>query len=301
MKRIAILIVVILSQASIAAYAQDITLSKRNISLSQLFDEIKKQTGYDFLYNPKVLQKANPVDVETVKTPLRTVLDHCFANQPLTYTIDQHTIIIREKPPAAITTFPTIAGSVLIKGKKPIGNASVFLSNATIGGKTDADGKFRLDNVKPGSYDLVVSVVGYETNHQAVNISDRDINLPDIEIVPKTIGLNEVVIKSRRDVYRDRNYYWFQQAFLGSTDLANECKILNPDVLDFDYNDTAKTLKASSDDFLIIENKALGYRIKYLLADFSCDNAIGNIKYSGSVLFENMKGSAAQERAWAKK
>jgi len=75
---------------------------------------------------------------------------------------------------------------------------------------------------------------------------------------------------------------------------------LNPEVLDFDYDEATSTLRASSDDrFLIIENDALGYKIRYLLDDFTYNDS--DLKYNGSVLFEPMHGTPSQERYWEKK
>lgn len=298
MKSIAILTTLIFSLA-LSAHGQDITLSKRNILLSQLFDEIKKQTDYDFLYNPKILQKAKPVDVEAIKTPLRTVLDNCFANQPLTYTIDQRTIIVKEKQ-AARGGYSMISGRVTNNDKKPVANASVFLNNGTIGGQTDTTGYFRLDNVKQGKYDLVVSIVGFETYHQPINITGENISLLDIELIPKVIGLQEVIIKPHNDKSHAINLYNFKRQFLGGTYLADHCDIVNPEVLDFDYDDTKHTLRASSDNqFLIIANNALGYRMRYLLEDFIYNKSV--VKYNGSVFFEPMHGSPSQENRWSKK
>ncbi|GAC1556842.1 MAG: hypothetical protein NVS3B13_19230 [Mucilaginibacter sp.] len=50
----------------------------------------------------------------------------------------------------------TISGRILNQADtRPLSNASVFLSNATIGDKTAINGSFLLQNVKPGKYDLV--------------------------------------------------------------------------------------------------------------------------------------------------
>ena len=69
-------------------------------------------------------------------------------------------------PIQALACF-TITGKVLNKAdKKPVENVSVFLSNATIGDKTAADGSFTLHNVKSGKYDLVVTDIAFETYSQ---------------------------------------------------------------------------------------------------------------------------------------
>ncbi|WP_428327617.1 carboxypeptidase regulatory-like domain-containing protein [Mucilaginibacter sp.] len=187
---------------------------------------------------------------------------------------------------------------------KPVANASVFLSNTTIGGKTGADGSFKLLNVKPGKYELVVSVVGFDNFTQTLTVNSSDLNLADITIYPKVIALNEVTVKPNTDPNRQRNYDWFKDEFLGKTALARECRIVNPEVLDLEYNERSGVLTASAVDFLIIRNNALGYNIKYLLKTFTLNNADEQNKalsYAGIIQMEPMKGSTEEQEQWQKR
>ncbi len=196
----------------------------------------------------------------------------------------------------------TISGRILNQADtKPVANASVFLSNATIGDKTAADGTFTLRNVNAGKYELIVSIIGFDAFKQTITVGYKDIVLPDITIFPKTISLSQVTIKPRDDPDWAKYYLLFREAFIGTSDLASDCKILNPHVLDFDYDEAKNTLKATSYDFLEIENAALGYKIRYLLTDFTLDNTAKTLFYKGSVFFENMKGSASQQEGWQRR
>jgi hypothetical protein len=63
----------------------------------------------------------------------------------------------------------TISGRLLNQADtKPLPNASVFLNNTSAGNKTAADGTFVLHNVKPGKYELIVSIIGFETYTQPI-------------------------------------------------------------------------------------------------------------------------------------
>jgi hypothetical protein len=206
--------------------------------------------------------------------------------------------------PAALFGQVAITGKVVNHaGGKPLASASVYLNNATIGNKTATDGTFILRNVKPGKYELLVSIIGFETYRQPLSIENSNLALPVISLKPKTILLNEVRINPVADPKRDKYYEVFKDEFLGSSWRADECKILNPELLDLDYNDTSKTLTASSVDALEVDNGALGYKIKYWLTGFVKDNQVENnekIKYWGSALFEEMNGTASQEQRWQK-
>lgn len=197
-----------------------------------------------------------------------------------------------------------ISGKVINQANgEPVGSASIFLSNATIGTKTSNDGSFTLNKVKTGKYNLVVSIIGFESYHQVVIVNNIGITLPDIHIIPKTISLMEVKIKPQNNANRQRNIQLFINEFIGTSALARECKLINPDILDVDFDEATNTLTASSVDFLVIENRGLGYRLKYLLADFFNNrNYYGSLKthFEGSVLFENLTGTPAEEKRWKK-
>lgn len=166
-----------------------------------------------------------------------------------------------------------ISGRVLNQDdKKPLSNVNVFLSNATIGSKTAVDGSFTLLRIKPGKYELIASIVGFETYHKTITVSRSNVEMADIALLPKTIALKEVSIKYHKDPMREKYYEWFKPEFLGTSVLAQNCKILNPGIIDLTYDETNNKLTASTDDFLEIENDALGYKLKYLLTNFSFEN-----------------------------
>ncbi|SDP04881.1 CarboxypepD_reg-like domain-containing protein [Mucilaginibacter sp. OK268] len=207
--------------------------------------------------------------------------------------------------PVSLSAQVTITGRVVnTADKNPVADASVFLNNSVIGNKTLNDGSFRLFNVKNGKYDLVVSCVGYKTYHQDVTVSNNNIVMSEIALVTNVNELSEVKIKvTKPEPAHRRNRFLriFTSEFFGHTKNASECTILNPEQLDFDYDEKSDKLKATSSDFLIIENKALGYRIKYLLVSFLADPRNGIVAFTGSSLFEVMTGTSEQEITWQKK
>ncbi|MGZ3767484.1 MAG: carboxypeptidase regulatory-like domain-containing protein [Mucilaginibacter sp.] len=207
--------------------------------------------------------------------------------------------------PCTVIAQFTISGKVLNHDDaSPVANVSVFLNNATIGDKTTVDGIFTLRNVTPGKYDLIVSIVGFSTYSQPITVSNANIILPVINLHPKVIALHEVKIKFKEDPERQRNIDLFKNEFLGTSELAKECKIMNPELLDLNFDQQAQTLTAKSSDFLIIENNALGYRVKYLLSDFMLNSYDPNAKqflYEGVVLFEELKGTPVQKAQWEKR
>ena len=120
-------------------------------------------------------------------------------------------------------------------------------------------------------------------------------------LIPKITSLDEVTIKvkkTHRKNYFDIYYPQFKKEFLGTSVLAYNCNILNPEMLNLEFNDQTNQLTATSSDFLKIDNPDLGYEVKYLLVNFSLNVITRELHYDGPVQFTEMKGTPAQERNW---
>src|SRR5476649_480015 len=191
----------------------------------------------------------------------------------------------------------SVTGRVLNKADaKPVSNASVFINNTTFGDKTADDGSFILRNLKPGRYELIISIIGFDTYKQTLIIDAGDVKLPGIKIQARVMALKEVTVKASGNTYRDIYYNRFRDEFLGRSSLAQETKIRNPESLYFDFDEKTNALTASSSGFLEVENDALGYKISYLLTNFTLSNestAQKEVHYEGSVMFTEMNGTPA--------
>ncbi|GAA4085274.1 hypothetical protein GCM10022392_02600 [Mucilaginibacter panaciglaebae] len=145
----------------------------------------------------------------------------------------------------------------------------------------------------------MVTSIGFEDFTKKIQVGDGPVNV-EVELEPKTIQLREVNISTTAKADWKRNFEQFKKDFLGSDNNAKLCQILNPDVIYFTYHKKVLTLEAETDKFLVIDNKALGYRVKFLLKDFKSDGIAEIISYGGERLFEELPGSKAQQKAWQK-
>jgi len=208
-------------------------------------------------------------------------------------------LLILLLPVMALAQDGTITGKVTSADlQMPLAKASVFLSNATYGTSTETDGSFALRGLKPGQYELVVSYVGYDSYHKTLMVGASPINL-NIEMHLKSIGLTEISVSAHK--FSKENYAMFLKYFLGTSANARQCKILNPKVIDLNYRKNDKILEGHSDDFIIIENRALGYRLKYLLEEFKFDGVENIVSIGGQPLYEDLPGSKSQLAKWKAK
>lgn len=191
----------------------------------------------------------------------------------------------------------SISGTVRDE-KETIPGAAIYLSGTKISTITNTEGKFTIAKLPAGNYDILVQVVGYLPYSKSLVISDKSVNM-DVLLTSNPVMLNEVVIKP--DPNRLAYLNLFKEFFIGRTPNAQDCKILNSEVLLIDYDKQRRVLSVSSNDFLIIENKALGYRIKYMLQNFEYDYRTRIVYFAGFPFFEEMKGSKSKINRWNKK
>lgn len=93
---------------------------------------------------------------------------------------------------SAQSTGGTIKGIVTSAGK-PVA-ANVALTEIQKGAPTNADGKFSISGIKPGTYHLVVSAVGFSSHRQKVVIGESELLTLDIQLEPKREELEQVVV-----------------------------------------------------------------------------------------------------------
>ncbi|MEJ2881954.1 carboxypeptidase-like regulatory domain-containing protein [Pedobacter sp. GR22-6] len=191
--------------------------------------------------------------------------------------------------------FLSITGVVSDAQGKPLVAATVFIDGSKKITATNELGQFRFTELNPGTYKVVVNMVGYHSVKQTVNLEKTSKALM-ITLKVKEFALKEVVIKSNSE--RAAFLELFISNFLGNTENAVACEILNTEILDFVNDKKTGLLEATSDDFLIIINKNLGFRIKYLLRAFRYNRQTRVASYDGEVIFEQLEGSASAETQW---
>ncbi|TPN87633.1 TonB-dependent receptor [Aquimarina algicola] len=101
--------------------------------------------------------------------------------------------------------FGEIFGNVTDQKGQPILGASVFLEGTEKGAQTDFDGNYRIENITPGSYNLIVSYVGFETQTKFNLIVRSKGTLPsNFTLAASTESLDEVVISNANKISRPR-------------------------------------------------------------------------------------------------
>ncbi len=104
---------------------------------------------------------------------------------------------------------PAFAHNAALRGqvqdaatRQPLRAATVQLSGTEKRTVTDAFGQFRFENLPEGSYELVISFVGFETLRQAVILKENETADLRLSLQPGAVLLDEVSVRSEGGVER---------------------------------------------------------------------------------------------------
>lgn len=180
----------------------------------------------------------------------------------------------------------------------PLQGASVFAQNTTRGTVSGSDGEFSLALDK-GGYEVVVSFMGYAS--KTINLEMTGNRTFHLQLEKGDNTLGEVIIKSTNEVADGWEKYgqFFIGHFIGTTPNADSCVLLNPQALKFLYYKRNDRLKVLATEPLQIQNKALGYNLRYELDSFVHYLSLNQNSYRGKCLYLPMEGDAEQQIRWA--
>ncbi|MDT0633286.1 hypothetical protein, partial [Rubrivirga litoralis] len=143
--------------------------------------------------------------------------------------------------------------------------------------------------VPAGEHELVATFVGYAPGVRRV----RGGAVVDVRLRPRAEALGDVTVEADRSAWL-RQLAAFEQALVGESEDARAVRLLNPEVLSFDVSDDG-LLRARSEAPLVVENRALGYRVAYDLTTFEL---LGDaVAFHGYARFEPLDARDDAERA----
>jgi TonB-linked SusC/RagA family outer membrane protein len=194
-KLTSLLMLAFLVQASASIRAQNISLTGKNISIKSVFKEIRKQTGYNVLWEQDKLKTNRTIDAKFKNTPLNEVMVACLEGQNLSFSIEANTVVIKPSSTSFFEKLIRVFTDIEIKGKVvdekgvPMPYVSILIKGTKTWYKSDQNGNFSF-KVPGNDAVLVLSYMGYQTQEVSLKTS----NELSVKMVPALSDLNEVVV-----------------------------------------------------------------------------------------------------------
>lgn len=255
-----------------ATYGQNVTLDFENASLSDVLNEIQKQTGYDFLYNSSLIKGRNTITIKTKNTDLKRVLADVLSPQKLSFEIDKKSVLITKKKVSQLVEVResspinkeiqtrTITGKVTDEEGMPLSGATISLKGTTVGTSTDEDGNYSI-SVSTEDKVLIFSSVGYVP--QEIVIERQTVM--NVVLQDQVGDLDEVVVTALGIRREEKSLGYAVQKVQGaSIQTAKEPNLLsnltgkiaglniqNPPGL---FEDPRISLRGSSDILVVVDN-----------------------------------------------
>lgn len=203
-RKLAVVIIVAgISQHCTTAFAQNVTYKSDHATLSQIFVEIRQQTGYNILANSKLVDNIPPQQVNFLKSPLKEVLEKILSGTKLTYSIEEKTILIKLKtqPSKPVNSSPSgppfsgVAGFIRDTLGQAIPEATVKLEPGNFITAANKAGTFVFKDIPIGSYTLKVSAIGYKSIESRVEVNTETVStFLSLVLKDSTTSLNEVAV-----------------------------------------------------------------------------------------------------------
>lgn len=186
-------------QVSASSFAQEININQNNISLEKALKLIRQQSGYDFLYDANVIRKAATFHINIKNADIDEALQQCLKGQNLTYSLEEHTVLIQEKSffeslkenLSAQLNDQEVSGYVFIeKTTTPLIGATVMIKRTKKAVFTNSRGIFTLKDVLPTDT-LVCSYIGYVNKYVPVKNNSGII----VYLTETTNALDAIVVQ----------------------------------------------------------------------------------------------------------
>jgi hypothetical protein len=208
-------------------------------------------------------------------------------------------LIFPDQSPSQTVPQATIRGRVIDDSTgTAVFLANAYVANTVLGSTTDSTGKFEINRVPVGPHTLIVSLVGYRTVLTELDVNESESPIVTVRLKPKQLQAAEVEVTARVPTEWKKNLQTFERWFLGTSENARFCKILNPEILDFTSGGDWIEFEAIPPQQPIkIENRALGYTVYYILTRFRYVQK--HLETGGVARFESLVPRDSDEaRSW---
>lgn len=198
MKLTAVLLFCFAMQVSSKGFSQKVHLNVKNAPLTEVFKELKKQTGFSFMWDEQTIRLSKPVTIQAKGLSFRELLNELMKHQPLSYSIIDNMVLIKARtgkpeepapqPPAKQPDTVQVRGRVRNQSGELLAGVTVSVKGKSTVAQSNDDGIYNIA-AEPNDV-LVFTYTGLGTREERI---DRRTQI-DVSLQIAANDLNEVIV-----------------------------------------------------------------------------------------------------------
>lgn len=212
---------------AVGIQAQQLTIRLNRVTVREAMEEVKKQSGYNFIFATSDVDVRQLITVNAVNQPIEAVVKQIIEKQALQFDIKEKSIVLKkaEVPVAPRQHSVRLSGRVVDDKGVPVIGASVVIRETNLGTITDIDGNFKLSGIVDAARpELLVSYIGYITQQVPLRSQTEF----EIKLTEDTKLLTEVVVTAM-GIERNSKSLTYATQTLGGQELtrAKDANFIN--------------------------------------------------------------------------
>lgn len=184
----------------LTAVAQTYSVNYKNQTIEQVTKDLRKKTGYQFVYKKEVVEGVQPITYVLKNATLEQLLNRIFYEQAgLDYEITKGTVILRKAGRNRPFFKRNITGIVIDENEESLPGVTVKLKGTDTGVTTDLDGQFTI--LAEGKQPILeISYVGMKS--KTVRVSPKE-TFVMVTLEADENLLDEVLVTGYQNIKRE--------------------------------------------------------------------------------------------------
>ena len=241
MKRLLLSLLFVICNVFISVAQTTFDVNYKEQTIEQVVKDLRKKTGYQFVYKKEILQGAPLVTCHYKGITLKQLLDRIFYEEAgIDYEISNGTVILRKAAKNRPYFKRIVTGMVTDQDDEPLPGVTVMVRDTKDGVSTDLEGMFSL---MVEGQDPVLDFTYIGMKPASLKLSSRTEKLVTVKMESDTKLLDEVLVTGYQNIKRENATGSYQlissktleQRYTG--DVASNLEGLVPGLVSYDSGD----------------------------------------------------------------
>ncbi|WP_281636506.1 SusC/RagA family TonB-linked outer membrane protein [Flavobacterium marginilacus] len=167
----------------------------KTVTVDEVFDLIKQQTNYTFIYQEDLFKKLPKVHLKKGKIRVNDLLEASFPGKDFNFSFTNgNTILVKQRPAEKVVVLQSkvieISGKVTNSANEPLPGVNIKVKGTNAAVQTGFDGKYVITAPEDG--EILFTYIGYRS--QTISVNKR--NLINVILKAETKELVSVVVNT---------------------------------------------------------------------------------------------------------